>query len=82
MAAEEGQVIGCHTNDVWTVQLGKAKESNKLVRIRRLCFAIPCTFFCAFLLLYMIWELGFRHFMRAIGLITVSVHGVVVSKIT
>ncbi|CAA7013566.1 unnamed protein product [Microthlaspi erraticum] len=33
MAAEEGQVIGCHTNDVWTVQLGKAKESNKLIVI-------------------------------------------------
>ncbi|CAH2036786.1 unnamed protein product [Thlaspi arvense] len=33
MAAEEGQVIGCHTNDVWTVQLDTAKESNKLIVI-------------------------------------------------
>ncbi|XP_010459650.1 PREDICTED: thioredoxin H4-like [Camelina sativa] len=33
MAAEEGQVIGCHANDVWTVQLDKAKESNKLIVI-------------------------------------------------
>ncbi|CAN8292365.1 unnamed protein product [Cochlearia groenlandica] len=33
MAAEEGQVIGCHTNDVWTVQLNNAKQSNKLIVI-------------------------------------------------
>ncbi|KFK44092.1 hypothetical protein AALP_AA1G215000 [Arabis alpina] len=33
MAAEEGQVIGCHTDDVWTVQLDKAKQSNKLIVI-------------------------------------------------
>ncbi|KAL1207771.1 Thioredoxin H4 [Cardamine amara subsp. amara] len=33
MAAEEGQVIGCHTTDVWAAQLDKAKESNKLIVI-------------------------------------------------
>ncbi|CAH8385519.1 unnamed protein product [Eruca vesicaria subsp. sativa] len=33
MAAEEGQVIGCHANDVWTVQLDTAKQTNKLIVI-------------------------------------------------
>lgn len=33
MAAEEGQVIGCHEIDVWAVQLDTAKQSNKLVKI-------------------------------------------------
>jgi len=52
MAAEEGQVIGCHTNDVWTVQLDKAKESNKLV-------SILTPLLCNSLCLCWIWELGF-----------------------
>ncbi|XVF15841.1 hypothetical protein REPUB_Repub09cG0191000 [Reevesia pubescens] len=31
MAAEEGQVIGCHTLDSWNEQLQKGNESKKLV---------------------------------------------------
>ncbi|XP_019175415.1 PREDICTED: thioredoxin H-type 1-like [Ipomoea nil] len=30
MAAEEGQVIGCHTVEQWTEHFNKAKESKKL----------------------------------------------------
>lgn len=31
MAAEEGQVIGCHTVDAWKDQFQKGKDSKKLV---------------------------------------------------
>ncbi|KAL8098475.1 thioredoxin H-type 1-like [Apium graveolens] len=31
MAAEEGQVIGCHTVEEWNEQFQKAKDSKKLV---------------------------------------------------
>ncbi|KAK9164254.1 hypothetical protein Syun_005156 [Stephania yunnanensis] len=31
MAAEEGQVIGCHTVESWTEQLQKGNDSNGLV---------------------------------------------------
>ncbi|KDP32674.1 hypothetical protein JCGZ_13672 [Jatropha curcas] len=31
MAAEEGQVIGCHTVEAWNEQLQKGNESKKLV---------------------------------------------------
>lgn len=38
MAAEEGQVIGCHANDVWAVQLDTAKQTNKLVSCNSVLF--------------------------------------------
>ncbi|KAL8127138.1 thioredoxin H-type 1-like [Apium graveolens] len=31
MGAEEGQVIGCHSEDEWNEQFQKAKDSKKLV---------------------------------------------------
>lgn len=31
MAAQEGQVIGCHSEDEWNEQFQKAKDSKKLV---------------------------------------------------
>ena len=31
MAAEEGQVIGCHTVEAWNEQLQKGNENKKLV---------------------------------------------------
>lgn len=31
MAAEEGQVISCHTLEAWNEQLQKGNESKKLV---------------------------------------------------
>lgn len=31
MAAEEGQVIACHTTEAWTEQLQKGNDSKKLV---------------------------------------------------
>lgn len=33
MAAEEGQVIGCHTVEAWNEQFQKGKDSGKLVFI-------------------------------------------------
>ncbi|MCL7022784.1 hypothetical protein MKW94_027217 [Papaver nudicaule] len=30
-AVEEGQVIGCHTLDVWNEHINQGKESNKLI---------------------------------------------------
>ncbi|KAK9164257.1 hypothetical protein Syun_005159 [Stephania yunnanensis] len=34
MAAEEGQVIGCHTVESWTEQLQKGNDSNGLALSR------------------------------------------------
>ncbi|CAB4287748.1 unnamed protein product [Prunus armeniaca] len=36
MAAEEGQVVSCHTLDAWNEQLQKGNDSKKLVDVDEL----------------------------------------------
>lgn len=54
MAAEEGQVISCHTIDQWKEQFEKGKESKKLVNY------YYCYYY--FILLYREFLISIFHF--------------------
>lgn len=63
MAAEDGQVIGCHTVEAWNDQLQRGNESKKLVLFFAffffLCFSGLIFNVFLFCLLFLIYVTGF-----------------------